>query len=92
MWVVGHVRAGGFARIIAPPQISYEQKKPTELSSLNSRRGGGSGGVKQGRFGICVFPCFVVLGGFQDNQMLEKTARKVSSSHPFLCASNASKN
>ena len=32
--------AGGFARI-APPQISYEQKKLTELSSLNSRGGGG---------------------------------------------------
>ena len=49
-------------------------------------------GVKQGRFGISRFPLFRSVWGFQDNQMLGKSARKVSLSHPFLSAPNASKN
>ena len=50
------------------------------------------GGVKQGRFGILRFPLFCSVWGFQDNQMLGKTAREMSLSRPFCCASNASKN
>ena len=52
----------------------------------------GCGGVKQGRFVILRFPLFCSVWGFQDNQMLGKPARKVSLSHPLLCAPNASKN
>ena len=50
-----------------------------------------SGGVKQGRFVILRFPLFCSVWGSQDTQMLGKTARKVSLSHPFLYAPNASK-
>ena len=45
----------------------------------------GGGGGKQGRFVILRFPLFCSVWVFQDNQILGKTARKVSLSHPFLC-------
>ena len=44
--------------------------------------GGGEG--KQGRFVILPFPLLCSVWGSQDTQMLGKTARKVSLSHPFL--------
>ena len=43
-------------------------------------------------FVILRFPLFLQCLGVQDKQMLGKTARKVSLSHPFLRAPNASKN
>ena len=49
-------------------------------------------GVKQAGFVILRFPLFCSVWGSQDIQMLGRTARKVSLSHPFLCAPNASKN
>ena len=50
------------------------------------------GRVKKGRFVIFAFPLFYSILGFQDAQMLGKTARKMSLSNPFLCAPSASKN
>ena len=41
------------------------------------------GGVKQGRFVILRFPLFGSVWGSRVTQMLGKTARKVSLSHPF---------
>ena len=40
---------------------------------------------------FCLFPCFAVFGGPKINKLLGKATRKVSLSHPFLCASNARK-
>ena len=39
--------------------------------------GHAGGRVKKGRFVIFVFPLFYRVWGFQDTQMLGKTARKV---------------
>ena len=50
------------------------------------------GRVKQGRFVILRFPLFCSVWGSQTTQIQGKTARKVSLSHPLLCAPNASKN
>ena len=47
---------------------------------------------KQGRFVIFRFPLFCSVWGSQITQMLGKTARKVSLSHPFLRTPKASKN
>ena len=58
-------------------------------------QGGGDGGVWEGKTGsICHFAFSLVYNilGFQNSQMLGKTERKMSLSHPFLCAPNANKN
>ena len=52
----------------------------------------GGGRVKKGRFVIFALSMFYSILGFQDAQMLGKTAQKVSLSNPFSCAPSASKN
>ena len=49
-------------------------------------------GVNRGRFVIFAFRLLYSILGFQDTQKLGKTARKMSLSHPFLCAPSAGKN
>ena len=60
-----------------------EEQKHTETYRVS---GALVGGVKKGRFVIFAFPLFCSILEVQDTQMLGKTARKVSLSHPFLCA------
>ena len=46
---------------------------------------GGGVGVKQGRFVILRFSCFAVFGVSKIPRCWEKTAQRVSLSHPSLC-------
>ena len=54
-------------------------------AGASRRNGRMSGVVKQGRFVILRCALFCSIWGSQITQMLGKTARKGSLSHPFLC-------
>ena len=72
--------------------VGVEKFVPS-LESLSSLgfEGRNCGGAKQGRFVILRFPLFYSVSESQATQILGKTARNVSLSHPLLCAPNASK-
>ena len=77
--------------MLSPPALPVEG---TTFVDPQSMSGGASrdiqvGGQNRVDLALC---CFVVFGGSKITKMLGKTARKMSLSHPFLCASNASKN
>ena len=65
------------------------QRTAVQQINLNINPGKGvpvGGGSKQGRFVILRFPLFYSVWGSKDTKMLRRTARRMSLSHPFLCA------
>ena len=75
--------SGRFAQITRMSDSRESPDSRESYESIHANHATKWGGLRKGRFVILVFPLFYSILGLQHTQMLGKTARKMSLSHPF---------